>query len=409
MADNQDFNTPIVSICIPTYNRAGYLYFALKSIVDQDVFKNTFDVEIVILDNCSNDYTENITKFFTEKYPDKIRYYKNQEYVSNQGFEKIFSYAKGQLLKMYEDNFVMFDGALKILVKKIKDLSAEKSVVLFTNKGLNSKEKVTCRDLNQLVEKVSFLTTWLDSFSIWKEDYQKYQYVLANSDSKFKQTEVLFDLSNEGKRVVVIDEEFIEEREIFEKSGHNIAKIFGQNYLSLLKKQLKNKKLKWKIYEKQKKHLLLNYIIPMEFSAGIEHRKGIKQFREEGYWRYLLPYYWYNLYLYSSIVQILNIIIKTKLKIVTNTIAPSYGQDDWRRRNKHNETTVSKDVDTSKICVGKGVRGNINAKFFEGRNELLIIEDNVIIEPDVKFILGIKELIIIKENTVVKKGSVITR
>ena len=46
---------PLLSICIPTYNRSEQLRRALESLVGQEGFS---EVEVVISDNCSTDGTE---------------------------------------------------------------------------------------------------------------------------------------------------------------------------------------------------------------------------------------------------------------------------------------------------------------------------------------------------------------
>lgn len=70
-------NKPLLSICIPTYNREIYLKKLLDSIISQEIFINTNDVEIVIDDWPSKDDTEKLVKEYKEKYPNKIRYFRN--------------------------------------------------------------------------------------------------------------------------------------------------------------------------------------------------------------------------------------------------------------------------------------------------------------------------------------------
>ena len=48
----------LLSICIPTYNRETYLAKTLDSIVNQNIFLSSDDINIVISDNCSTDGTE---------------------------------------------------------------------------------------------------------------------------------------------------------------------------------------------------------------------------------------------------------------------------------------------------------------------------------------------------------------
>ena len=59
----KNMNFPLVTIAIPTYNRAdGYLKEAIQSALDQ-TYPN---LEIIVSDNCSIDDTESIVKCLSE-------------------------------------------------------------------------------------------------------------------------------------------------------------------------------------------------------------------------------------------------------------------------------------------------------------------------------------------------------
>ena len=70
-----DSTAPLVSIGIPTYNRASsYLQYALRSAVRQ-TFEN---IEIIVSDNCSSDSTESVVKEFGDS---RVRYYRQKENI----------------------------------------------------------------------------------------------------------------------------------------------------------------------------------------------------------------------------------------------------------------------------------------------------------------------------------------
>lgn len=70
-------NQPILSICIPTWNRWYSLQHTLKSIIDQEEFKS-WDVEVVISDNASTDETEEKVKNLCKMYKNVV-YYRNMK------------------------------------------------------------------------------------------------------------------------------------------------------------------------------------------------------------------------------------------------------------------------------------------------------------------------------------------
>lgn len=407
MTESQNQIWPILSLCIPTFNRSGSLYFALKSIVEQDIFKNTFDVEIVILDNASTDLTEKIVKIFIDQFPDKIKYHKNEAHIDDEKFEKIFTLASGEVMKIHNDNFIIIDGALELCIEKIKEFREEKPIIFFANKHSIFEGSHICNNLNEFVETASFLTTEVDAFSIWREDLNGLKsFAQFSSNNKFLSSDFLLRLSAKMRKIFVWDDEIFEEREEIKKCDYNVAKIFIENYLPSLKQYLENSILDKKIYEQEKKLLLLDYIIPMEFSSPSKKEKNSE---DEGYWQYLINDYWYNSYFYTSIVQVFREFLETELQSIIDNLNPNFYQKCWRKRNKHNKTTIGKNVDSTKVFVGSGCIGNIDARFSINENELLIIENNVTIENEAKFVFGTKDLIIIKDNTILKKGSVVTR
>lgn len=61
---------PLVSVVIPSYNRADTVSQTIKSIVNQQC---DFDFEIIIGDDCSTDNAREVLTAFKSRYPDKIK------------------------------------------------------------------------------------------------------------------------------------------------------------------------------------------------------------------------------------------------------------------------------------------------------------------------------------------------
>ena len=62
-------NSPLVSICMVTYNHERFIAKAIESVVHQ---VGDFDVQLVIGEDCSTDNTRAVCEEYAEKYPDKI-------------------------------------------------------------------------------------------------------------------------------------------------------------------------------------------------------------------------------------------------------------------------------------------------------------------------------------------------
>lgn len=124
-------NKILLSICIPTYNRAHYLKNCLNSIVCQ--FKNTNitnQIEIVISDNASQDNTQKLVKEYQAQF-NNIKYFRNKE---NLGFDKniINSVlkAKGQYCWYLGDDDLIKNGGLKFIINFLQKNESDLLTIL---------------------------------------------------------------------------------------------------------------------------------------------------------------------------------------------------------------------------------------------------------------------------------------
>ncbi len=372
---------PTLSLCIPTYNRAGYLYHALRSIVSQNCFLKTEDVEIVICDNCSSDDTEKIARKFVDKFPEKIKYFRNETNILDKNFEKALSHGTGKLLKLHNDTVILKDDVLFLMVEVAKRNLETKPIIFFVNRDAEGKSDVLCNDLNEFISDVSFGCTWIGAFSIWKSDFADLRDFSRKSHLRLTQVDVLFRLIAGGKKVYVFSKLYGSVQALRYKGGYNIAQVFGENYLSLYQEYLRNGFIRKEVYEQEKRKLLVKHIIPYYF----DYKKNF-QFERTGYAKYLKDFR-SNWYFYFCFVWI----ALRQLKVVREWIKRIFKKNEsalWRNQNSHNRTTIESEINQEVVFVGKGTYGNLNVQFFGHPKELLIIGNYVSIANDVKFILG---------------------
>ena len=111
----------LLSVCIPTFNRAEFLRYNLSSITDQfDADPSLLNlVEIVISDNASADGTKEMVANFVEKYAN-ITYNRNDTNIGfDRNLNKAIRLAKGKYCLTLGDDDALFFGSLSVLVKKI--------------------------------------------------------------------------------------------------------------------------------------------------------------------------------------------------------------------------------------------------------------------------------------------------
>jgi abequosyltransferase len=252
----------LLSVCIPTYNRSGFLRTTILSIVNQERFINTSDVEIIIADNCSTDDTGQVAIEFVQKYGDKIRYFRNEENIGDGNFAKSLSHGNGLFLKLNNDTLKHFDGSLDIILSAIDENRETRNILFFSNGALLSLKTALCENLDSFIETASFYSTWIGAFGIWKTDFDKLPDFNRRSDLHLTQVDVLYRLINTNKAVYIDNSKICDSVQPAKRGGYDILGVFMDNYFFLLTEQFENKRITGRVYENEKKKVLYKFIRP---------------------------------------------------------------------------------------------------------------------------------------------------
>ncbi len=290
----------LLSICIPTYNRCGYLKKTLDTIVAEPSFLETDDVNIFIQDNCSNDDTECIAKEYQDKCRGKIFYNRNKENIGFANFNKVLSVADGQFLKLHNDTLLMRQGSLAKLIRTVKENLESKNIPFFLNASLECTEGV-CSSFDEFIQRASYFNTWIGCFGLWREDYERLKDVLEiKRYTEIPQTYILFKLLEEKRNIYINNDLLFEVNSPTKKGGYNIAEVFGQNYLDMLQEFMAKGFLTRNVYEYEKEKLI-KFINFYYFD-----KDNLFSFHKTGYFRFLLKYYWHDKYFYKELFNMLS-------------------------------------------------------------------------------------------------------
>ena len=252
----------LLSICIPTYNRYEYLDKTICSIVKQKKFQATNEVEIVISDNCSDDATKEISEKYIAIYGEKIRYHRNAENITDANYEKVLSLGKGVFLKLNNDTLMHQDNTLDKIIELINQSIENKDVIFFSNGTLRNTSMCRCKDLNSFVKTVSFYSTWIVCFGIWKEDFDSIDGFSRNAKLQLVQTDVLFRLISLNRSVLVENSKIFNSVSPSNKGGYNLYKVFVTNYLAILKQYSVIKLISQATLFNEKSKLMKDFLIP---------------------------------------------------------------------------------------------------------------------------------------------------
>lgn len=258
----------LLTICIPTYNRAEYLTQTIESIVSQVEFLESNEVEIVVSDNCSSDSTQKVLNSFIKKFHSKIKYNKNQVNLSfDRNYELALEMGSGVFLKLNNDTLIHKKDSLSIMLKALKNCQRDNTFPFFMNgESQSSIGPTTCNNVPQFISIVSYWSTWIGSFAIRKTDFESLPYFSNNDNLLLSQVDVLFRLINCGKKITIIPEKLYTVTQPNKKGGYNIFEIFLTKYFSLLSPYY-SKSTKY-LLKKEKHNVLWKLILPVYLSQN---------------------------------------------------------------------------------------------------------------------------------------------
>jgi len=108
---------PIISIGIPTYNRAEFLRKLLENIYSQ--VGNDSRFEVLVCDNASTDNTSEIVEEYKNKY-DSLVYCKNAENIGvSNNIQKVLAISKGEYINLHGDDDYFNEGVYNAVINMI--------------------------------------------------------------------------------------------------------------------------------------------------------------------------------------------------------------------------------------------------------------------------------------------------
>src|SRR4051812_2461826 len=115
---NQGQQRPLLTIAVPTYNRASNLRLLLENLAPQ--LGDETRVELIISDNCSPDDTLSVVNEFISAGL-ACRYIRNEVNIGPDGnFLQCYDVAAGQYLWIFSDDDVIFPGSIAFLLCQLE-------------------------------------------------------------------------------------------------------------------------------------------------------------------------------------------------------------------------------------------------------------------------------------------------
>ncbi|MGH4138613.1 glycosyltransferase [Clostridium sp.] len=222
-------NNPLISICIPTFNRATQLEKCLNSIYSQIGNDSLF--EVFVSNNNSTDNSEDVINKFFKLY-DNLTYNKNE---INTGPDKNIALtiekSKGRYFILHGDDDYFKENTIYPLMDVIN--KNVESSLLFINVLSNKNDVIKYNGINEFLQATSISSSFISSVIIKRETFNKIDDPFKFIDTKFNQIYLQYMILLNNPTFTLIN------RSIFyyegtNPSGYNFGKIFIKNYLDIL-------------------------------------------------------------------------------------------------------------------------------------------------------------------------------
>ena len=290
---------PLLTFCIPTFNRAPFLDILLSKIEKQTgEFVNIRFLELIVSDNCSNDNTSQIV----HKYLNKglaITYIRNDSNLGMDGnFVQCFKKATGKYIWLLGDDDFLKDGALNKIMLELN--GSEYGLVHLQVGSKCQKFKTVYWDSQAFISSISFWITFISSNIVNAKyvpliNFEKYM------GTYFTLIPLYMTAAFSEKVNLMIHERLMEDAADPERNGgYNFFQVFVDNYLSIWREFKLKGYVSTYYFEKEKyillRHFLLGFIVKLLFY------KDLGNFEIKGAWKSMLKEYWYYPYFYCFIL-----------------------------------------------------------------------------------------------------------
>lgn len=297
---------PLLSICIPTYNRAQCISEQLERLSALDSF--VFDqIEIIISDNCSLDSTQQIVESYVDKF--SFVYLRNVENIGpDANFLQCMEYASGNYIWLLGDDDYILIEHLPNLLNELEKNDYGLVHIKIPEGNFQSKEYIDCE---QFLEDIGIFITFMSSNIMHHTFFQKidlHDYI----GSYFLQVPAYLISAISSRKNKMIGFPLFESGAMSnENGGYNIFRVFVVNYLKIFQDFLDRGLVSENLYYREVK-VSERFILPYIYKFFIIREKH--NFKIDGVRNILFKYFGSFHIIFSITLFSTKMIIKAIIK-----------------------------------------------------------------------------------------------
>jgi len=295
----------LLSICIPTYKRAGYLKNCLNAFLSQLSDKNKHLVEIYVSNNASPDNTTEVVNQYLAK-GHEITYHINSENIGpDNNVASCFTKAKGKYVWVFADDDYLLPGCLNPI---IEILQINEIGILYLNSLWYDDEKdlqiKTYKELNYTVyndpisffKQVHYWITFASGNIVNRKSLESHDWAIQFKESNLIQLSWMIPAIFYNKINIYVDDQVLACK-ANNSGGYKFYTVFGKNFNMVMDFFIKNG------IDKRIKTIINDNLLVSYFPHFIKNRPG--EFDKENYFKVLFPVFWNNKFFWKNIVPLL--------------------------------------------------------------------------------------------------------
>jgi abequosyltransferase len=243
---------PLLTIAIPTYNRANYLDLCLRCIaeeLDSLSEKRRHLVKVYVSNNASTDHTDQIMSKYQSIKADEVEYVRNQENIgADLNIVQCYTSAKTPYVWVLGDDDVILPGGLNLVLSVLENTKID---ILYVNgysysenyldeprRGRGRSGVKNCTGALDFVRQTHVMLTFITA-SIVRSGVDIESVNEATSGTKLLQMGWLLQLVRDGKRFAVIENRIFAAK-IGNSGGYGAISVFGNELTNIANSILKN-------------------------------------------------------------------------------------------------------------------------------------------------------------------------
>lgn len=291
---------PLLSICVPTYNRGRFLKGCLDRIIGQiQKLPDPTKVELFISNNASPDNTDEIIQG-AMKSGVPITYNKNETNIgADRNFLICFKQATGKYVWLIGDDDYIVDGSIERILNILE--GPEIGMIHLKPPFASPKGIVSYENVYDFIGEASIFLTFITA-SVINRSFVEQVNLEKYIGSYFLHLPLVLTAALGSNRNVVVHAQTYEgSRDWANNGGYNYFRVFGVNYPKILKQFLYSTPEGRLTYEKEKKSMYQNHIHGHAFKfLVLRQDKG--NYDITGGWSILLRNFGLKRYFYTAMV-----------------------------------------------------------------------------------------------------------